>query len=140
MTIASATLSGCGLFQPQSSDTSKTSVSTSEPLIRKSSFIPIIYPDRVVELDPKTGQERTIPDEDLIVEDGKVWGRYLRLGNDVEYTMSYHNHLCAPVLTSNIDTIGDSSQPVRSFAVPEQKFNDCKEDEMKKAVRRIQSF
>jgi len=130
-------LSGCGSLSSQST------VKTNRPEVPGGSIalVPIIYTDRVVEYDPRTGQERIVPDEDLIVENGKVWGRYLRLGKDVEYIMSYHNHLCAPALTVNIDTIGESSRPVRSFAVPEEKekekYDDCKDEEMKKAAKRI---
>jgi len=109
---------------------------------KERSFIPIIYPDKVVELNPKTGHERIIPDEDLIVENGKVWGRILRLGSgsdNVEYTLIYQNNLCAPTMSVDIDEIGESSRPIRSFAVPEQKYDDCETDEMKKAVKRIRS-
>ena len=137
--VIAGVLPDCALW-PFSSDKTgqEAPVPASKTLIWKSAFIPIIYSDRVVELDPRTGKERTIPDEDLIVEDGKVWGRYLRLGNDVKYAMFYNNHLCVPRLTADIETIGDTSQPVRSFAIPEQKYDDCKEEAMKKAAKRIQ--
>ncbi|MCW8962806.1 MAG: hypothetical protein OQL16_03340 [Gammaproteobacteria bacterium] len=129
-------LSGCSFFP--STSTEKTN--RPEVLGGSIALVPIIYTDRVVEYDPRTGQERIVPDEDLIVENGKVWGRYLRLGKDVEYIMSYHNHLCAPALTVNIDTIGESSRPVRSFSVPEEKYDDCKDEEMKKAAKRVRAI
>ena len=102
------------------------------------SFIPIIYPDKVVELNPRTGEERVIPDEDLIVEDGKVWGRYIRFGPEVKYTMSYSKNLCATAINVDIDTIGETSKPIRSFAIPERKFDDCEEVQVKSAVKRIE--
>ena len=136
--VAASILSGCEFFPFLFEETPKRPVPISKELSKKRSFIPIIYPDRVVELDPRTGRERTIPDEDLIVENGKVWGRYIRLGDDIKFTMSYHNHLCAPVYTTDIETIGDSSLPARTFAIPDQKYDDCKEEDMKRAVNRIQ--
>jgi hypothetical protein len=141
--VAVTALSGCSFFSSQSGEVSKTPVPVSQALVRESSFVPIIYPDKVVELDLATGQERTIPDDDLIVENGKVWGRYLRLGSDIrfgkhqEYIMFYNSNLCAPTMTTDIDTIGDSSRPVRSFAIPEKKYDDCEAEEMGKAVDRI---
>jgi hypothetical protein len=141
--VAVVALSGCSFFSFQSEEMSKTPVPVSQALVRESSFIPIIYPDKVVELDLATGKERTIPDEDLIVENGKVWGRYLRLGSEIrfgkhqKYIMFYNSNLCAPTLTVDIDTIGDSSRPVRSFAIPEQKYDDCEAEEMGRAVDRI---
>lgn len=120
----------------------KGPVPISAELQKKRSIIPIIYPDHVAELDPRTGKERIIPDQDLIVDNGKVWGRYIRLGREIKFTMSYHNYLCVPTLTADIETVGESSRPVRSFSVPgkpvEKKYDDCKEDDMKKAAGRIQ--
>ena len=141
--VAVVALSGCSFFSSQSDEASKTPVPVSQTMVRESSFIPIIYPDKVVELNLATGQERTIPDNDLIVENGKVWGRYLRLGSDIrfgkhqEYIMFYNSNLCAPTLTTDIDTIGDSSRPVRSFAIPERKYDDCEAEELDRAVKRI---
>jgi hypothetical protein len=138
--ITASFLSGCGLSPFGSGETSKSDLTSSNVVGGKILIVPIIYPDRVVELDTRTGLERTVPDSDLIVEDGKVWGRYLRLGKDVEYIMSYHNQLCAPALTVDIDTIGETSRPIRSFSVPEPKYDDCKDEEIKKAAKRIRAF
>ena len=115
-------IQGCSLLREDSQ------VTDLEKKKYRRSFIPIIYPDKVIEINPQTGDVRTIPDEDLIVEDGKVWGRYLRLGQHIEYIMSYHNRLCAPVHSVNFDELENSSKPVRSFAIPvpepEQKYDD----------------
>jgi len=137
--VAAGILPGCEYLPFQFEETVKGPAAISEELKYKRSFIPIIYPDRVVELDPRTGRERAIPDEDLIVENGKVWGRYIRLGSDIKFTMSYQRHLCAPALTADIETIGDTSLPVRTFAIPEQRYKDCKDEDMDRAVNRIQA-
>jgi len=135
-------LGGCEYLPFYDKEEPKKPAPINRDLQDKRTFIPIIYSDRVVELDPRTGEERVIPDQDLIVEDGKVWGRYIRLGDDIKFTMSYHNHLCAPVLTTDIETIGETSRPARSFSrtgqSEEKKYDDCKEEEMKKAANRIQ--